>query len=168
LRRVNGSNDVSWIYYSTTGRIKTYREKLHYIMRWYRKDQSLLPGLESGTNVVTRDGEGWTQLHRHYAACDNGRSKVVQLLLDHGAHVNAQGEDRRTALHVAAYSYWGCKLWMCKVGSRASLKTTSAAHPFSSSSGTLPCTAFAPSCDASRSQSPAFGTGFPNSRSRTS
>ena len=42
----------------------------------------------------------WTPLH---LASSNGALRVVRLLLEHGADVEAMGNDRMTALQEAAY-----------------------------------------------------------------
>ena len=43
-------------------------------------------------------GNGWTPLH---AAAANGHPKMCQLLISHGAQVNAQDENGMTPLHLA-------------------------------------------------------------------
>ena len=49
--------------------------------------------------VNCRDARGWTPLHN---AAFNGQTKMIQLLLAHGATVDATDKDGATPLHVAA------------------------------------------------------------------
>ena len=51
--------------------------------------------LAAGTNVNTKDSQGWAPLH---LAADRGHKKVIELLIAKGANVNAKDQKGRTAL----------------------------------------------------------------------
>ncbi len=67
-------------------------------------DVAKLAGLLSNDpNLVrSKDHSGWTPLHR---AAYEGQRAAAELLLGHGADVNAKATDRYTPLHAAALSY---------------------------------------------------------------
>jgi hypothetical protein len=55
--------------------------------------------LGEGADVATKDGEGWTVLHR---AAGSGQEAVVRLLLKNDADITMKDHDKWTALHRAA------------------------------------------------------------------
>jgi len=55
--------------------------------------------ISGGSNVESRDLEGWTPLH--WAAFKNPNPSVIKALIDAGANINAQNDDGETPLHLA-------------------------------------------------------------------
>ena len=56
--------------------------------------------LEKGAHLETKDDDGSTPLLK--AVKDGALEDIIDLLLEHGADVQAVAEDRKTALHFAA------------------------------------------------------------------
>ena len=61
----------------------------------------MLSELEDGADITATDSDGWTLLH--WAARCNKRTDVIELLLEHGADVDAKTNDNETPLLVAIY-----------------------------------------------------------------
>ena len=55
--------------------------------------------LAAGTDVNSKDKDGWTLLHE---AASEGHKQIVKLLVTKGADVNANDDDGETPLDVAA------------------------------------------------------------------
>ncbi|MDP7177311.1 MAG: ankyrin repeat domain-containing protein, partial [Verrucomicrobiota bacterium] len=55
--------------------------------------------LAAGTNVNSKDKDGWTPLHE---AASEGRNKIIELLVAKGADVNAKDDDGETPVDAAA------------------------------------------------------------------
>ena len=55
--------------------------------------------LAAGTDVNSKDKDGWTPLHE---AASEGHNKIIELLVAKGADVNAKGADGETPVDVAA------------------------------------------------------------------
>ena len=63
--------------------------------------------LKYNVNVNDRDSGGWTPLHRvcvasWFPCSEQDLSRIVQLLIEHGADANIQKDDGYTALHLAS------------------------------------------------------------------
>jgi len=57
--------------------------------------------LAAGTDVNSKDKDGWTPLHE---AASEGHNKIIELLVAKGADVNAKGADGETPVDAAANS----------------------------------------------------------------
>ena len=55
--------------------------------------------LAAGTDVNSKDKDGWTPLHE---AASEGHNKIIELLVAKGADVNAKGADGETPVDAAA------------------------------------------------------------------
>jgi len=55
--------------------------------------------LAAGTDVNSKDKDGWTSLHE---AASEGHNKIVELLIAKGADVNVKNDDGETPLDAAA------------------------------------------------------------------
>ena len=55
--------------------------------------------LAAGTDVNSKDKDGWTPLHE---AASEGHNQIIKLLVTQGADVNANDDDGETPLDVAA------------------------------------------------------------------
>ena len=55
--------------------------------------------LAAGTDVNSKDKDGWTSLHE---AASEGHNKIVELLIAKGADVNVKNDDGKTPLDAAA------------------------------------------------------------------
>ena len=59
----------------------------------------VLQHLAAGTDVNSKDKDGWTSLHE---AASEGHNKIVELLIAKGADVNVKNDDGKTPLDAAA------------------------------------------------------------------
>ena len=55
--------------------------------------------LAAGTDVNSKDKDGWTPLHE---AASEGHNKIIELLVAKGADVNAKGADGETPVDAAS------------------------------------------------------------------
>ena len=58
--------------------------------------------LQSGHNVAAVDSQGWTCIHHLCSSSEPRKEKALQILLRHGADVEARSASLLTGLHIAA------------------------------------------------------------------
>jgi len=66
--------------------------------------KTLMPALQANENLANvRQADGKTPLH---IACMVGKTKAAEVILNHGADINAKDKHKKTPMYYAAKGHW--------------------------------------------------------------